>query len=389
VCPNKAVVIKNDDEGFPFPVVDQENCTGCRACIEYCAFQKGYQYTSDTPMVYAVKHKDENVRAASTSGGVFTAISDYVLARSGVVFGAKSDEYHKVAHAAARTSFERDAFRGSKYVKSDLGDCFTQVKDYLSEGILVLFSGTPCQTAALRSYIGEHDNLLTLDFVCHGTPSQLMLDEYIRYVESKRKKKIISHIHRSKQFGWRGHLEANVFTNGMSDCSSFYSQLYKYICYSSLNLILNQSCYNCKYTNFRRPSDITMGDFWGIEGCMPDFDDNKGVSMLLINSNKGREVFSFIKNVVEYRESDMENVAKKQLHLSLPNLPNPKRDAFYNDYFDYGFAYVVEKYVYRGKGIITCIILKIGLHGVVLSLKKNVKILISSFRKRKHPPPHD
>lgn len=354
ICPTNAIGIISDKEGFLYPKIDQELCIDCGLCVETCAFQKGYDTTDNykVPKVFALKHKSDGVREKSSSGGAFTAISDYILSIDGIIYGAILDSDMKVFHLRTETSEDRNKLRGSKYVQSDMKDVFTQVKIDLLNNKPVLFVGTPCQVAGIKRYLIKSkvntDRLLLVDFICHGTPSPLIFKEYITYVEKKKESKVTQYYFRSKVKGW-GHTEEAFFENGKRDSTSILSQLHRKLFHS--NLCLRPSCFKCRYTNINRPSDITMADFWGIEKCLPKFKDYLGVSAVLVNTKKGSDVYAHVTDSADTILSCIDDCAYKQLHLKEPSSVNPNREAFWKDYDKHGFEYVAKKYAeYNAKG---------------------------------------
>ncbi|MEL1134484.1 Coenzyme F420 hydrogenase/dehydrogenase, beta subunit C-terminal domain [Desulfitobacterium sp. THU1] len=362
VCPKLAITMKPDQEGFLYPHIDYGLCVECGLCQKVCAFQNGYETLDNfsEPEVYAIKHKTEEIRAVSTSGGMFTALTDEILAWGGVVYGVGYDDNMVVYHQRAEDADQRNTLRGSKYVQSEMRQTFSALKKDLRAGRRVLFTGTPCQVAGLRDYLyqsgADISNLILCDIVCHGTPSPLIFAEYLKVCEAKRGKKIVNHFCRSKVEGWHAHVEMNVFSDGQEDYKSFLSQLYKKIFQS--HIAYRPACHNCKYTNLRRPSDITIADFWGVDQTLPEVDDNKGVSLVLINSGKGKKIFEKICSRVLYIRSNA--AACLQPNLEKPTQPSPKRDEFWQNYKTYGFAYVIKKYFgYGVKGDIRRLISKI------------------------------
>ncbi len=334
----------SDEEGFLYPQINQKLCTDCNLCREICAFSNGCDTSTNlnTPDIYAVKHKDDGVRMTSTSGGFFTAISDYILDKGGLVAGVAFDENMNAVHQIAITKKERDKFKGSKYVQSHLGDIYIEIRNHLEQQKFVLFTGTPCQNAGLKNYlIGFNTRRLYLcDIVCYGTPSPLLWNEHIKHLEGFEKSKIVQYQCRSKIKGWHEHCEMVTYENGKRDYKSIFSQKHKVLFYS--RNILRPSCHQCKYTNLQRVSDITMADFWGIQNCMPDFDDNKGVSLVLVNTTKGQELFGNIKGELIYRESNVKDCL--QPHLQYPVKRSAQREQFWNDYHSKGYEYIVKKY---------------------------------------------
>lgn len=347
ICPRLAITMIADEEGFLYPHINQALCVECSLCKQVCSFNDNYSISGnyDQPVVYAAKHRNDEVRMNSSSGGMFTAISDYILSNNGVIYGAAFNEQLRVCHIKAENAKERNKLRGSKYVQSDLGRTFSDIKEELQRGRLVLFTGTPCQNAGLYGYLNKgYDNLYLCDIVCHGTPSPMIFENYIHYCERKRKSKIIEYYCRYKGNGWHSHTEKSVYANGKQDSTSLLSQSYKAIFYS--HLALRPACHNCKFCNFSRPSDITIADFWGIEKAMPDFDDNMGVSLVLLNSPKGKVLFQNIYDQINFRESNTSDCIHHNLHE--PYQSASQREQFWRDYWDKGFEYVLKAYAGYG-----------------------------------------
>ena len=338
-CPHQAIRMQPDRLGFCYPVVDEAVCTDCGICEAVCPFHPSAE-DIDLPLPYAVRHRDMQQVAVSQSGAAFIALSDWVLEQGGIVYGVGYAEGFRVVHKRAVTSEERDEFRGSKYVQSDLNNVFKQVKQDLKAGKAVLFSGTPCQTAGLNAYIGKQlrSNLYLVDIVCHGVPAPYIWRDYLVYLERKYKNKIVKVDFRNKQlFGWHDHRETFVFSDGKMKCEKSFTYLfYKHI-------IFRKSCSNCPFTNFNRPSDITIADFWGWDKV--DFklnSDDKGISLILINTNKGKHTFEKIQNNINFVEIDLKNCS--QPNLEHPSEPHPLRDKFEKDYIKHGFKYILKKY---------------------------------------------
>lgn len=350
ICPSEAIRMLPDEEGFVYPEIDPDACIDCRLCKDVCAFQNGYNTSNnlDTPDVYAVKHQSDEVRQISASGGAFTAISDYILSKRGVIYGVAFAENFRLLHQRAETKKERDLFCGSKYIQSELGDVFKQIANDLTAGRHVLFTGTSCQVGGLNEFLKKkninRDLLLTADILCFGTPSLKVFRDFIAYLGKKKKSKVIHYSFRSKVLGW-GHTEKAQFEDGTVDYTSTLSQAYKYLFHS--RICLRPSCYQCKYANFMRPGDITLGDFWGIEKYHPEFTDKLGVSLVILNTQKARNVYSALSGI-DCVKSNMRECAEKQKRFSRAAEINPKRDAFWGDYKKYGFDYIIKKYTNYG-----------------------------------------
>lgn len=288
--------------------------------------------------VYAARHRDDEVRSASRSGGVFTAISDYIISKKGCVYGCVMADVFSACHVRAADSASRDEMRGSKYIQSDMRDTFREVKKDLEAGKPVLFSGTSCQADGLKHYLGkEYDNLILVDIVCHGVPSPKVWKSYLEWQEKKNRKEIVAVDFRNKtDFGWKQHIETLYTKDGMGINSGVFRNLF----YG--HNIIRPSCYECAYKSVFHPGDITIGDYWGIDRAAPGFDDNKGVSLVLINSEKGIRYFNSILPSLTVVPTDIK--LSMQPPLQRP-FPKPKeRDIFWNDFRTKDFEYIARKY---------------------------------------------
>lgn len=289
---------------------------------------------------YAIKHKDLNVRMESRSGGVFTAISDYVLERNGVVYGCYLDENQYVRHGRFENSKGRDLCRKSKYVQSDKQNTFRQIKKDLQEKRFVLFSGTTCEVAGVKSYLESVDcsRLILVDILCHGVPSPLLWEKYKEYCEKKMGRKIKSADFRNKKmFGWASNNETITF----QDDTQYHSRDFACIFYSHYGL--RPSCYHCPYKSINHPTDFTLADCWGIDKDIPTFNDNKGVSLLLVNSPKAQDIFVYIKRELDYKEVDIRKYM--QLPFRKPCSVNQRRrKVFWKNVETKSFEDIVSKY---------------------------------------------
>lgn len=340
ICAHDAISMKPDAMGFLYPEVDKSKCVDCGLCDKVCAFNDNYDQSLNLPQpeAYGARHKDMNEVETSRSGAAFIAISDWILAHRGAVYGAGYTDHFRVVHKRATTKEERDEFKGSKYVQSDLTGVFRQVKKDLKEGMIVLFSGTPCQTAGLNSYIGKklRENLYLVDIVCHGVPSPYIWRDYINYLEEKEGDEIVWVNFRDKQqFGWSDHHETFKFKMGGGKIMWYTQTFYQ-------NLMFRHSCSNCHYCNTKRPSDITLADFWGWDKTNPDANkDEKGLSLVLVNTEKGRRLWEAV-------QQDMNTFPAKlndciQTRMQYPTPSHKYRMRFERDYLNKGFSYVYNK----------------------------------------------
>lgn len=342
ICNHDAITLEPDALGFLYPKVDESKCVECGLCEKVCAFNDNYDKSLNLPKpdAYAARHKDMDEVMKSRSGAAFVAISDYILEQGGVVYGAGYKDHFLVAHKRATTKEERDEFRGSKYVQSDLTGVFRMVKQDLKNGLTVLFSGTPCQTSGLNSYVGKklREYLVLIDIVCHGVPGPYIWRNYLAYLEKKQGDTITMVNFRDKEvFGWKAHRETFKFRmGGGGDKMNFTYVFYQHI-------MFRHSCGKCHFCNTTRPSDITIADFWGWEKTDPNINkDNKGVSLVLVNTPKGREIYEAVKDKLDTIPAELENCL--QPNLQHPSVIHPKRMDFERDYVKHGFKYVMNKY---------------------------------------------
>lgn len=285
---------------------------------------------------YIVKQKDIKSRMKSRSGGIFASVSDRVFEAGGVVYGCALDEEFNAYHGRAVTKAERDLFRGSKYVQSDMKDALKEAVADLKAGKLVLFSGTPCQVAGMKAVCPKEcaENLLCVDIVCHGVPSPAVWNDYKAYMQKKYHGKITGVDFRNKRnHGWWEHVES-VTIHGLE----IDSQIYKNLFYE--HNILRDCCYNCPYKNLERQGDISIADAWGIAQTAPQFDDNHGVSLVLSNTTKGQQWLEKAFADCDYQACDIKDYMQEPLIRSFEKPAD--YDAFWEAYFSKDFAEIVK-----------------------------------------------
>ena len=340
VCPSMAINLVKDGEGYLYPQIDKDKCINCGLCFKSCAIQNDEANSKEYNNIqtYAVKHKDHVVRINSRSGGAFTALSDWILDNGGVVYGAMLDRSDHVKHFRATNKKERDLLRGSKYVQSHTEHIYSQIKDDLKLGKKVFFTGTPCQCASIAAVFNpkQYNNLHLCDFICHGIPSEKLLSDYLLWIEKKYHSEIIEFDFRDKKkFNWENHIEKIILKS-----KTIYSRRFANLFYN--NCCLRPSCYTCKYTTINRITDFTIGDYWGIKEIAPSFYDNKGISLVIIRSEKAKMIFEKIQEFID----KIETTEYKLEHYNLyrPTEKPSKREDFWKDYFSKGFLYVSNKY---------------------------------------------
>lgn len=321
VCARHSITMQEDNEGFLYPVVDTSTCTDCGLCEKVCPV-----INQDAPRkplkVYAAKNRDEEIRRQSSSGGIFTPLAEAVIREGGVVFGAKFDKEWNVIHAWTDTIEGISDFRGSKYVQSTIGDTYRKAREFLKQGRKVLFSGTPCQIAGLRKFLRkEYGNLLAVDVVCHGVPSPLVWRKYLaetrenlRAGREAGKNTVSSSLmdlpvitgisFRDKTHGWKKYgfrlryaaseaAENSVPVSAKDTVNTFIQPFHDNVFMKGFlkNLYLRPSCYACAARSGKSGSDISIADFWGVQNYYPEFDDDRGVGLVLVNSDKGRKAY--------------------------------------------------------------------------------------------------
>lgn len=345
-CPQKAISMEENKQGFLYPKVTDNLCIDCGLCIRQCAFNcaNADQEKHDNLNMFALKHSDE-IRLHSRSGGAFTAITDVILDGHGVVYGCKLIDNRMTIHTKTVTKDTRDKLRGSKYIQSDITGIYEQIKDDLKRGYPIAFVGTPCQVAAVKSFLRkeERENLILIDIVCHGVGSPRVWADYMNYLEQKHKKKIVNVDFRNKKdYGWYSNIETVYFNDERYD-----SEIFKKMYVS--HLIIRKDCSQCPYKSMDRVGDITLGDCWGIREVYPDFDDNKGVSLVLVNTYKGYELFKRVSGVKTLSVNDDRLTQQSPLNQNwiLPQ----KYNKFWRDYYRFGFADAVDRYINYAESI--------------------------------------
>lgn len=368
-CPKDAISMQPDAFGFLHPKINQQLCVDCGICQNVCHMLKGDIERNNPRKVIALRSKNLEVINKCQSGGAFTELARCVLSQGGIVYGAALNEQFCAVHIRIDRIEELFKLQGSKYVQSNTTGIFAKVKADLDAKRTVLFSGTPCQVAALKTYLKrEYDNLLTVDVVCHGIMPPRMWSDHMTFI--RRKYGDFTEVKfRDKTIqGWRDHWESFQTCNGLK-ATCTYRQLFY------VNYFLRESCYMpeaekviCKYGGMERCSDLTIGDFWGIENINSDIqDDNTGISICLINSEKGESLLAKISEHVLWEEHTTKDVNTKNRNPHLadgvvyaPEKVNKAR----REYLDRGYLFVARKYA------------DLGMRGVVQKGKRLIKRFI-------------
>ena len=344
ICPRKAINIYEDNEGFKFPKINQDLCINCGLCKKVCPVINKMEENTYNIKAYACKNKNLESRLKSSSGGVFILLAKYIIKNEGVVFGARFNEKLEVIHDYTDKEENIKLFMGSKYVQSNINDSYKKAKKFLLENKLVLFTGTPCQIEGLLKYLGkDYENLYTQDIICHGVPSPKLWKKYLEYLKEKNGKipKTVN-FRRKDIAGWNNY-QVNYIYDKNEENVHHNDDIYMNLFLE--NIALRNSCYHCKFKKTARKSDITIADFWGIDNIHPKINDEKGISAVLINSQKGERLFKSIKNDIEYYNADITSIEKYNPCLNHAVTYNEKRKDFFYDLDYINFDELIEKYI--------------------------------------------
>lgn len=327
-CPKKCITMEPDDEGFLYPRVEEKACVNCGLCEKACPILQKEKPQTGEVRAFAAYTTDGELRQSSSSGGMFSVLAREILNRGGVVAGAAFDEDFSVRHVVLEKDAELNRLRGSKYVQSRMEDTYIRVRELLKQGRPVLFTGVSCQVAGLKAFLGrDHDNLYTVDVLCHGVPSPKVWDRYCREQEAAHGQKMTDVSFRDKRAGWRGYSMALNFGPDIQYCRPGREDLYLQVFLR--DICLRPSCHSCRFKDFPRQSDLTIGDAWGIEKRMPDLDDDRGTSVVLVRSEKGRQLWAAVAGNVVSRQGELDILLPKDADSRKSVRPHPNRARFF------------------------------------------------------------
>jgi len=342
VCPIKCVSMDIDEEGFRYPVINNIECVNCRLCESVCPIIHKYE-AKYSPKVYAAYSKSDEVRLKSSSGGIFSLVSEYVINRGGVVFGARFDDKFNVIHDYVDNLKDLTKLMGSKYTQSEIGSTYKHAKMYLDYGRIVMFSGTPCQIGGLKSYLKkEYDNLICQDIICHGVPSPKVWEKYVAFRQEEAGAAVKEISFRNKSMGWKKYAMSFLFDNETKYIKCHQEDL---MMKAFLNdICLRPSCYNCLFKSAHRASDITLADFWGIENILPAMDDDKGTSLVISNNNIGDTLLENIKSKIVIKQVEYDTVNKYNHSYRDSAKMSKRRTNFFKEIDSTPIDNLIEKY---------------------------------------------
>lgn len=328
-CPENAITMQGDKYGFYKPVIDEKKCINCGLCEKTCPLDKTFSQDAE-PKVYALINNDEKTRLKCTSGGAFALFAKEIINRGGVVYGVIWDDNIVACHTRTDSLNDLEKMYSSKYVQSDTKDTFKQAKEDLEQNKTVLFSGTPCQIAGLKTYLRKnYEKLITVDLVCHGTPSPMVFEQYKQeFMKNKPNETLLNVNFRSKKAGWNIHYLVH-YTTTTTTLRDYHKPKDYWV--FIMNHVFNTSCGNCKFNKTLRIADISIGDFWGVDEFDKTLNDNKGTSIILINNEKGARMLEAVKNKCRLQDVPYEVAIKRNPNIKQSSRADAKREQFLDD----------------------------------------------------------
>lgn len=326
ICPKQCITMKEDSEGFAYPNIDKNICINCCLCERVCPIINLPKYRK-VQKVYACYNKDEQVRMNSSSGGCFSLLANYVLQKKGYVAGAAFDANLLVHHILINTAEDLPLLRGSKYLQSRMGDIYNIVQGALETGKPVLFSGTPCQCAGLKNFLShEYENLFSVDVVCHGVPSPKVYRKKLNDVAEQIGENVVSVKFRDKGTGWK---RCQLIFAGEKTLVKEIKQESPYMQAFLRNMSVRPSCSVCHYNNEHSSADLTIADYWGVETKFQELNDDKGVTVVLVNTTKGDRLFEKVRENANVWESNFSHASQHNFAMKNVGALHTAREVFF------------------------------------------------------------
>ena len=347
ICPQNCITMGKNTDGFLYPIINFSECVNCEQCKRVCPILRPPKL-NDNIITIALKNKCNLERMNSSSGGAFPLLAEYVLKQKGIVFGAAYDSNFSVRHIAITNIGDIPLLQGAKYSQSILDHCFSEIKKNVCAGRTVLFSGTPCQCMGLQTFLGKkYDNLITIDIICHGVPSPEIWQKYVDFRSEKENDGVrpIEINMRSKSSGWSkyGYSIEFIYDNGKVTQIHNGKDLFMKAFIG--NICLRNSCSECHAKGISRCTDFTIGDYWGIWNQHPEFDDDKGTSIILIHSQKGKNILWQLKGKYEYMKVNLNDVYQENMSLVVSSKTHENRNEFLEQITSDNFEEIVLKYL--------------------------------------------
>ena len=337
------IEMRSDNEGFLYPYFVDGRDSSSATAEQVCHAFQGQKVNNRRLKSFIAWEKDDRIREASSSGGIFSALAEKTISEGGIVAGASFDSSLHLRHTTATSQQDYLPMRGSKYVQSDTRGIFRQVQESLNHGTKVLFTGVPCQISGLYHFLGKnYDNLFTCDVICYGVPSPGVFAAYVAYLEKKVKSKVVDYQFRSKALGWNKQSVSVKYANGKR--KKYRTTFCPFHTWFGLHLSLRPACFQCQFRVLDRESDMTIGDFWGIESFRPDLDISKGISIILANSEKAMSYLEELKDQLYLEECPIEWPLKKNRYLVMNYPVPPQRTKFFSDYNSMPIEKLIKKY---------------------------------------------
>lgn len=348
VCKKNAISMKKNSEGFSEPIIDTDVCIKCGQCIKKCPMNNQIELSNYDQMVFAAQNIDIDIIQDSTSGGVFYPLAEFILSKNGVIYGAAWVDGLRVVHIRIDNIKDLHMIMKSKYVQSDISMIYDKIENDLKQGRNILFSGTPCQVAAVKQLFKNYgDKICYVDVVCHGVPSPKIFEEYIQFLKH-RYKKINAYCFR-KKIPHLGSYVNVIYSENRGYIRNWRELSYAYL--FMMGYISRESCYKCKYACKNRIGDITLGDYWGVNEFHPTFNNDSGASLVLINSQRGEVLFNCIKKSLKIEKSSYENASKYNEQIVRPAKRPCERNYILKEWKNNGYNYLYCFYKRCVKGL--------------------------------------
>ena len=350
ICPQDCITMKPDEEGFLYPDINYDNCISCYKCKNICPIDKeNTTYNYDSPVFFSAKSKNKVALLNSSSGGVFYLLAEYIIKQDGYVYGCIFDEEFKAIHIGVNNFENMSRMCGTKYVQSDVGNIYRDVKVRLDQNIPVLFTGTPCQIAGLNYFLSskQYENLFLVEVLCHGVPSPVLFQKHIKYLEYKHKGRVTLYTMRSKKkFGWGCENRTYYEINKNGEVKGYHPLITEYFSAFFYGISLRPSCYICKYATPKRYADLTLGDFWGAwykyKKSFPE-----GLSVVAVNNLKGLNLFKKVEENMDIDKVTFEEATRSNIHFRYPLSRMQQRESFYKNINKYGYKHIfLQVYFY-------------------------------------------